>query len=449
MAETQGSGTSSTKLAQIAEHARRHPERVFSSVHHVIDEALLREAYRQTRKDAAVGVDGQSAEDYGRELEKNLESLRERFRSGAYYAPPVKRVHIPKGDGRTRPIGIPTFEDKVLQRAVAMVLAAIYEQDFHPGSYGFRPGRGAHGALQAVWEATTRIGGGWVLEVDIQAFFDTLDHRELRGFLDKRVSDGVLRRAIDKWLKAGVLEAGALTQPEEGTPQGGVVSPILANVYLHEVLDLWFEREVKPRLHGDATLVRYADDFVIVFEWEADARRVMEVLPKRFGKYGLTLHPVKTRLVKFQRPRPNGRKDDDDDGPGSFDFLGLTHHWRRSRKGTMVVRQTTMRSRFTRGLARIRAWCRQNRHLPIAEQRKLLAMKLRGHYGYYGLSGNFEALRRFAEEVKHVWHKWLARRSQRATSRWDHFQRILQRYPLPAPRIIRRSVQLKLSEPLN
>lgn len=260
MSETLSSGNNSTKLAQIAELARRHPERVFSSVHHVIDVVLLREAFRLTRKDGAPGVDGQTAEEYGRDLENNLASLLTRLRKGTYYAPPVKRVHIPKGDGRTRPIGIPTVEDKVLQRAVAMVLGAIYEQDFHPGSYGFRPGRSAHDALQAIWEATTRIGGGWVLEVDIRAFFDTLDHGALRGFLDKRVSDGVIRRAIDKWLKAGVLEDGVETHPDEGTPQGGVISPVLANVYLHEVLDVWFEREVKPRLHGDATLVRYADD---------------------------------------------------------------------------------------------------------------------------------------------------------------------------------------------
>jgi RNA-directed DNA polymerase len=246
MSETLSSGNSSTKLAQIAELARRHPERVFSSLHHVIDVVLLREAFRLTRKDGAPGVDGQKAEEYGRDLENNLASLLTRLRKGTYYAPPVKRVHIPKGDGRTRPIGIPTFEDKVLQRAVAMVLGAIYEQDFHPGSYGFRPGRSAHDALQAIWEATTRIGGGWVLEVDIRAFFDTLDHGALRGFLDKRVSDGVIRRAIDKWLKAGVLEDGVETHPEEGTPQGGVVSPVLANVYLHEVLDVWFERQANP-----------------------------------------------------------------------------------------------------------------------------------------------------------------------------------------------------------
>jgi RNA-directed DNA polymerase len=446
MAGTLGSGNTSTKLAQIAELARRHPERAFSSLHHVIDVALLRDAYRLTRKDAAAGVDGQSAEQYGRELEKNLGSLCERFRSGKYQAPPVKRVHIPKGDGRTRPIGLPTFEDKVLQRAVAMVLEAIYEQDFHPHSYGFRPRRSAHGALQAIWETTTRIGGGWVLEVDIRAFFDTLDHGQLRSFLDKRVSDGVIRRAIDKWLKAGVLEAGVVTVPEEGTPQGGVISPILANIYLHEVLDQWFERDVKPRLHGEATLIRYADDFVIVFESGGEAKRVMEVLPKRFGKYGLTVHPDKTRLVKFNRPRPTGRRDDDDDGPGSFDFLGFTHHWGKSRKGTMIVRRQTMRKRFTRGLASIREWCRGNRHLPVAEQRRQLGLKLRGHYSYYGLTGNSPALRRFLREVMRIWHKWLARRSQRANARWDHFDRVLKRFPLPAARVIRREFQLRLSE---
>ena len=445
MAETQSFGNSSTKLARIAELARKHPERVFSSVHHVIDVELLRVAYRLTRKDAAPGIDGQSAEDYARDLEKNLESLQSRFRSGAYYAPPVRRVHIPKGDGRTRPIGIPTFGDKVLQRAVAMVLEAIYEQDFHPNSYGFRPGRSAHDALSAVWHASMKTRG-WILEVDIRAFFDTLQHCALRGFLDKRVSDGVIRRAIDKWLKAGVLEAGVVEHPDEGTPQGGVVSPILANVYLHEVLDLWFEREVKPRLQGDAILIRYADDFVIAFNWEADARRVKEVLPKRFGKYGLALHPDKTRLVKFNRPRSDGGKDDD--GPGSFDFLGFTHHWGRTRKETMVVRQKTMRTRFTRGLKRIREWCRANRHLPIAEQSRVLGLKLRGHYSYYGRTGNYEALKRFAEEVKCVWHKWLGRRSNSTHFRWDRFRQILQRFPLPKPRVTRRDAQLTLSESL-
>jgi RNA-directed DNA polymerase len=324
MAEALNSGTVTTRLERIAELARKHPERVFMSLHHVIDVDWLREAYRRTRKDASAGADGQTAEEYARDLESNLEALLARFRTGTYRAPPVRRVHIPKGDGRTRPIGVPTFEDKVLQRAVAMLLEAIYEQDFHPSSYGFRPGRGAHDALEHLWEGLMSQRGGWVLEVDIRSFFDTLDHGALRRFLDERVTDGVLRRAIDKWLKAGVLEEGAVTHPESGTPQGGVISPILANVYLHGVLDGWFERDVKPRLRGRAFFVRYADDFVIGFVEETDARRVKDVLAERFAKYGLTLHPDKTRLLKFSPPHA-GRDDEDDDGPGSFDFLGFTH----------------------------------------------------------------------------------------------------------------------------
>jgi group II intron reverse transcriptase/maturase len=342
-------------------------------------------------------------------------------------------VHIPKGDGRTRPIGVPTFEDKVLQRAVAMLLEAIYEQDFHPGSYGFRPGRGAHDALQALWDGLMSIRGGWVLEVDIQSFFDTLDHGALRSFLDGRVTDGVVRRAIDKWLKAGVLETGAVTHPEEGTPQGGVISPILANVYLHEVLDEWFENDVKPRLEGRAFLVRYADDFVIAFARKTDAMRVMEVLAKRFGKYGLTLHPDKTRLVKFSRPR---RDDPEGGGPGSFDLLGLTHYWGRSRRGKSVIIRRTMRSRLTRALQRVRQWCRWNRHRPIAEQCKALGAKLRGHFGYYGITGNFEALRRFALEVERAWWKWLNRRSRRARLTVERFRMLLAHHPLPKPRIV-------------
>ena len=403
------------------------------SLHHAIDVEWLREAYRRTRKDGAVGVDGQSAEEYARDLEKNLESLLVRFRTGAYRAPPVRRVHIPKGDGRTRPIGVPTFEDKVLQRAVAMILEAIYEQDFHPGSYGFRPGRSAHDALDALWKGVMSYRGAWVLEVDIQRFFDTLDHGALRSFLDERVTDGVIRRAIDKWLKAGVLEQGAVTHPDEGTPQGGVVSPILANVYLHSVLDRWFETDVKPRLRGRAFLVRYADDFVIAFEQESDARRVMEVLPKRFARYDLTLHPDKTRLVNFTRPRKDGNGEGD--GPGSFDLLGFNHHWGRSRKGNNVVQRTTMRSRFTRAIGRVREWCRAHRHLPIAEQSVALGHKLRGHFEYYGITGNSTALWRLAYEVVHTWHKWLCRRSQKPRMPWQRFQRLLLRHPLPSPRI--------------
>jgi len=435
MAEPLNSGTVSTRLERIAELAKKHPERVFKSLHHVVDVEWLREAFRRTRKDAAVGADGQTAEEYARDLESNLEALLSRFRTGTYRAPPVRRVHIPKGDGRTRPIGVPTFEDKVLQRAVAMVLEAVYEQDFHPGSYGFRPGRGTHDALAHLWEGLMSQRGGWVLEVDIRNFFDTLEHGTLRRFLDERVTDGVLRRAIDKWLKAGVLEEGAVTHPESGTPQGGVISPILANVYLHGVLDVWFEKDVKPRLSGGAFLVRYADDFVIGFVEETDARRVMEVLAKRFAAHGLTLHPDKTRLLKFEPPRA-GREDENDAGPGGFDFLGFTHHWAPSRKGNWIVKRRTMRTRFTRALDRIREWCRTYRHLPIAEQCKALGRKMRGHFGYYGITGNVEALQRFAYEVRRIWRTWLDRRSQRAAMKWERFNRLLLHHPLPPPRVV-------------
>ena len=430
MTETLNSGDISTKLERIAELARKHPEWAFRSLHHVVDVEWLREAARRVRKDAAVGVDGQTWADYAANLEGNLQSLLDRFKAGTYYAPPVRRVHIPKGDGRTRPIGIPTLEDKILQRAVTMVLEAIYEQDFVSGSYGFRPGRSAHDALQALWNEQMAQGGGFVIDADISSFFDTLDHAHLRAFLDRRVTDGVLRKVIHKWLQAGVLENGAATHPESGTPQGGVISPLLANIYLHEVLDVWFERDVRPRLQGHAQLVRYADDFVLCFELEDDARRVMEVLPKRFGKYGLRLHPEKTRLVDFKRPahRPGaGRKEGSDEPPpGNYSFLGFTHRWDVSRKKTWYVRRTTMKERFTRALVRIREWCRKHRHDPVADQQGALAQKLRGHYGYFGIIGNSQALSHFLWEVTRVWRKWLDRRSHRARMTWERFLRLLE-----------------------
>jgi group II intron reverse transcriptase/maturase len=281
----------STKQQRIAQLAQQMPDKSLS-LHHHIDIEWLREAYRRTRKDGAAGIDGQTAQAYAANLEGNLQSLLDRAKSGEHYrAPPVRRVHIPKGRGRTRPIGIPTFEDKVVQRAVLMALEPVYEQDFLDCSYGFRPGRGAHDALEALRSQTMQMSGGWILEVDIEAFFDSVDRRLLQQMLRQRVRDGVLRRLIGKWLRAGVMEQGCVYHPDTGTPQGGVISPLLANIYLHEVLDVWFTKEVIPRLMGRASLVRFADDFVMLFELEEDARRVLNVLAKRFGKYGLRLHP--------------------------------------------------------------------------------------------------------------------------------------------------------------
>ncbi len=434
MPETPNSESVSTRQQRIAMLAKQSPQMAFTALNHYLDLDWLREALRRTRKDGAVGVDGQTWAEYAENLEENLQSLLDRAKSGTYRAPPVRRVHIPKGTGsETRPIGIPTLEDKVLQRAVVMVLESIYEQDFYDGSYGFRPSRSAHQALDSLWTQTMKTGGGWILEVDIRKFFDALDHGHLRTFLQRRVRDGVLLRLIGKWLNAGVMEDGCLSYPQSGSPQGGVVSPILANVFLHYVLDEWFAREVQSRLRGRAFLIRYADDFVIGLTHEEDARRVMAVLPKRFGKYGLTVHPDKTKLVPFRRPphesRPRGGPRCD--RPGTFDLLGFTHYWSRSRKGNWVVKRKTMASRFTRAVRTIAQWCRNNRHRPIPEQHRTLSRKLRGHYAYYGITGNSVMLSRFRDEVQRVWRKWLGRRKRGNRPPWSWFVRLRQRYRLP------------------
>jgi RNA-directed DNA polymerase len=441
MAETSGSTTVSTKLEQIAKLAREMPQAALTTLTHHIDIDWLREAYRRTRKDGATGVDRQTADEYARNLDENLRSLLERAKSGNYVAPPVRRVHIPKaGDGsQMRPIGIPTFEDKVLQRAVAMVLDAVYEQSFLDCSYGFRPGRSAHQALRVVQSQTVMMAGRWVLEVDIRNFFGTLDHGHLRNIVRKRVRDGVLLRLIGKWLNAGVMEEGAIEYPDAGTPQGGVISPLLANIYLHEVLDEWFVRQVVLRLAGRATLVRYADDFVIIFAYERDARRVLDVLPKRLAKYGLTLHPEKTRLINFERPDRRTPASPDSGNacarPGTFDLLGFTHYWAMSRRGYWVVKQKTAAGRFRRTLKRIAEWCRQYRHEPVRDQWVALKRKLAGHFAYFGITGNSYALSNFRFQVIAVWWKWLSRRSQRAPLSWAKMLRLLACYPLPEPRI--------------
>jgi RNA-directed DNA polymerase len=438
MRETSSSETISTKLDRVAKLAKSAPDMAFTTLAHHIDVEWLREAYRRTRKDGARGVDGQSGEEYAANLEVNLASLLDRAKTGTYRAPAVRRVHIPKARGGTRPLGIPTFEDKVLQRAVAMVLEAVYEQDFLDCSYGFRPQRSAHQALDALHDATRRMGGGWVIELDIQKYFDSIDHERLREVLHRRVRDGVILRLLGKWLKAGVMEDGTLTQSKAGTPQGGVISPLLANVFLHEVLDVWFEQQVRPRLRGRAKLFRYADDAVMLFADGVDARRVMAALPKRFAQYGLTLHPEKTRLVPFERPDRVGLGGDDDEGddspvgPSSFDFLGFTIHWGESFHGRWVVRERTAKDRFRGALQRIAEWCRLHRHAPLAMQASALNAKLRGHYGYFGRRGNRSRIWAFLFVATRAWWRALRRRSQRGLS-WVAMYRLLQRYPLLTP----------------
>ena len=447
MTGTLGREVISTRQRKIAELARREPELTLTTLAHHIDEVWMREAYRRTRKDAAAGVDGVTAAQYEADLEANLSGLLERFKSGRYRAPAVRRVHLEKpGTSKTRPIGIPTLEDKVLQRAVLMVLEPVYEQDFVECSYGFRPGRGAHQALEALWQGLMEFGGGWAIDLDIEDFFGSVDWGHLRSFLDRRVRDGVIRRAIGKWLNAGVMEAGELSYPERGTPQGGVVSPTLSNVYLHEVLDQWFEHEVKPRIRGRAFEVRYADDAVLVFEHEDDARRVLGVLAKRLEKYGLRLHPDKTRMVDFRSPWKSPRGGSQ--RGRSFAMLGFTHYWGRSRKGRWVVKRKTAKDRLSRALRGIGQWCQRNRHESLPEQHAALSRKMRGHYAYYGITGNVQALERFRYEVTRLWRKWLGRRSRRARLSWDRFSRVLNTYSLPPARVV-NSVYRRAARPLS
>jgi group II intron reverse transcriptase/maturase len=442
MQETPSSQSISPRLQRIAKLAKQAPEAALTTLAHHIDIDWMREAHRRVRKGGATGVDGQTAEQYAVQLESNLRMLLDRAKSGTYRAPPVRRVSIPKeGDDGLRPIGIPTFEDKILQRAVAMVLEAVYEQDFLDCSFGFRPRRSAHQALNVLRNELMAVEGGWVLEADIRKFFDTIDHAHLRDMLTRRVRDGVILRLIGKWLNAGVLTDGQLHRPEAGSPQGGVISPLLANIYLHEVLDKWFEREVKPRLRSRGTLIRFADDFVMVFALQEDARRVLDVLAKRLCKYGLTLHPDKTRLVHFRRPRKVQTRrgsGGDAQGPESFDFLGFTHHWARSRNGNWVVKLRTSRARINRTLRRTNDWCRRHRHQPVVWQRDRLRAALLGHYAYFAITGNMRCVEQVRRGVVGLWRKWLNRRSQRRCMPWPRMYRLLERHALPWPSLMHR-----------
>jgi group II intron reverse transcriptase/maturase len=416
---------------KIAEASRKHAGASLTSVAHHIDAEWMYCAYEMTRKDGARGIDGVGAKAYERNLEANLLNLVDRFKSGTYRAPAVRRVYIPKAGSREmRPLGIPTYEDKILQRAAQMALEPIYETEFHDVSYGFRPGRSAHQAVETIWKESMGIHGGFVIDMDISKYFDTIPHRKLMEIVGRRVSDGVIERIIGKWLNAGVMDEGNLQRTDKGTPQGGVISPLLSNIYLHEVLDEWFLKTVRPRLKGKAFLIRYADDAVIGCELKDDAERIMKVLPLRFAKYGLTIHPEKTRLVDFRKPEESSHK-----GDGSFTFLGFTHYWGRSRKGRWVVGRKTDKKRLCRSIQSISQWCRANRCLAVKEQRRMLAAKLRGHYAYYGITGNFRCLEQFFQRTRETWFKWLNRRSDKRSLYWWQYLRYLHLHPLPYPRI--------------
>ena len=427
------SPTVTPTLQRIAEQAIHDRGRVFTTLAHLIDEDFLREAYRHTRKASAPGIDGGTAQRYAEHLDENLRDLYERLRSGRYQAAPVERVWIEKEEGGQRPIGKPTFEDKIVPRAVAMLLEAMYEQDFHDGSYGFRPGRSPHAARHALREPCMTEGIGGIVDADVSGYVDSIDRTRLREVLRQRVNDGRIVRRMGKWLRAGVREEGELRHPETGVVQGGVISPVLANGFLHPVLDEWCAREVRPRRKGRCFLLRFADDLVMGCEREADARRSMAVLRKRFARLGLSIHPEKTTLVAFRQP--DTRKGPVQ-GNGTFDFLGLTHSWTQSRRGCWVIKRRTARKRLRRTKKAVGRWCRTNRHAPLTYQYQLLCLKLRGHFRYYGIRGNFRLLEEVLRFAEQAWRYWLSRRSSKSAIGWEKFQQLLKTYGLPTPKIV-------------
>ena len=405
---------------------------VFTTLAHHMTVEFLAEAFSRVRPDAAPGVDGVTWQAYGKNLPSNLEDLHRRLREGRYVAPPVRRSWIEKEDGRKRPLGIPTLEDKIVQRAVVMLLEAVYEPLFREFSYGFRPGRSAHQALSFLRTQCLELSINWIVDADVSNYFDEIDHGHLRTFLKRKVNDGALLRLIGKWLNAGVLEEGSLVHPETGSPQGGVISPMLANIYLHHVLDEWMTETVQPRLNDNCFVVRFADDYAIGCASQLDAERIYAALPKRFARFGLTIHPTKSRLIRFGRPRKQAGKVTE-----TFDFLGFTHYWGRTRSGGWTIKRQTRRARLRRAHQAIWAWCRDHRHWNLREQYRCLSAKLRGHYAYYGIRGNYKALEVVYEYVDEAWKHWLGRRTRNGFISYEDWQqKYRQVFPLPKPRIV-------------
>jgi group II intron reverse transcriptase/maturase len=423
--------TVSTKLARIAKESEHHPARVFTTLAHLMDEDFLTEAFHQLRKDAAAGIDEVTATEYKVNLGERIKDLHGRMVSGQYRAQPARRVWIPKSDGGQRPLAILVLEDKIVQRAVAMILEAIYEPHFHAFSCGFRRHYSAHTAIMDLRQQCLKLGINWIIDADIRKFFDTISWEQLRKVLQKRVNDGAILRLLGMWLHVGVLEQGQVRNQELGTPQGAPISPVLANIFLHEVLDEWFQNVVRPRMKGNCFLVRYADDFVMGFSVKGEAEKVFKVLPRRFERYGLSIHPDKSRMVQFSRPYWKRGK-----GPGSFAFLGFTHYWAKTLGGGWTIKRKTQGKRLSRFMSGIAEWCKENRHKPVADQHKTLSSKLCGHYNYYGVRGNFKMLEVAYEHTREAWKKWLSRRNSMNRMSWDKFvAEVEQTLALPLPRI--------------
>lgn len=420
--------TMSTVELQIAERARKHKQEALTNVSQFIDVSMLRTSYHSLNKNSSPGVDGKFWHNYSLESQFRLPELLTELKKGSYVAPSIRRVYIPKGKSGKRPLGIPTLEDKILQESVSRVLTPIYEEEFKEFSFGFRKGYSSHGAIDYLFKEVSFKGLHYVIDADIKNYFGSISHALLRDFLDKRVVDGVIRRIINKWLKAGVLEDKQLSYPRSGTPQGGLISPLLSNIYLHYVLDEWFIEQIQPLLKGKSSIVRYADDFVLCFSDFSDAKRVMQVLPKRFEKYSLELHPDKTKIVDLKSKREEGAR--------SFDFLGFTHFLSKSTKGKLVLKRKTSSKKLRLALSKTQEWIKENRHRRLKEIIPELNTKLRGHYNYYGITFNSIGLNSYFEQVKRILHKWLNRRGGKAVWNWDRFNELIKVWiPLLKPKL--------------
>lgn len=432
---TQGRARLREALGRIRQAAERSRKERFTTLwHHVYDVDRLRQAYYGVNRKGASGVDRVTWAQYGEDLEANLADLSDRLRRGAYRAKPVERAYIPKRDGRQRPIGKPTLEDKIVQRAFVEVVGTVYEADFLGFSYGFRPGRGQHNALDAVTVGITKRKVNWVLEADIRGFFEAIDHEWLLRFLQHRIADPRVLRQVRRWLRAGVVEGTEWKAQTEGTPQGGSASPLLGNIYLHYVFDLWAHRWRRRKARGEVIIVRYADDFVVGFQYREEAECFLAELTERFRAFALELHADKTRLIRFGRFAAQNRRERGEGKPETFDFLGLTHICGSDRRGRFIIRRVTQRSRVRAKLAQVKATLRRRMHDPVPEVGRWLHTVLKGHYGYYGVPRNYHALSRFREQVTRLWLSTLRRRSQRVRVTWERMSRLATRW-LPRPEI--------------
>jgi len=418
----------STVEIQIAKRARKYTEEALTNLHQYIDESLLEASFKSLNKQGAAGVDEVSWESYNKQRKESIPELLTAFKSGRYRAPNIRRVYIPKGDGKLRSLGLPTVEDKLLQKAVAKVLTPVYEQIFYDTSYGYREGKTPHEALDKLFKEVSFKGKKYIIDADMKDYFGSIDHQWLRRFLDQRIKDGVIRKMIDKWLRAGILEEGKLTYPTEGTPQGGTISPLLSNIYLHYVLDEWFVKQIQPLLKGESFIIRFADDFLMGFTSREDAERVMEVLPKRLGKYGLRLNLEKTKLIELKDKE--GRK------PDTFDFLGFTHYMGKSRKGMNVLKRKTSSKKFRMSIKRLYEWLGENRHRKTKEVIKEINQKLRGHYGYYGITFNSKRIEAYYYLTQRMLHYWLNRRGGKPKWNWEKVKKLTEEWmPLVEPKI--------------